>query len=124
MTTEAKSQASAQVFYDGSCPLCSREIAFYRARSGAEQVNWVDVSLFPTEELAPGLTKSRALARLHVLNGQGELVSGGAAFTVIWSLLPGFAWLARLFKGASMARALEWTYVRFLAVRQRYLLKS
>lgn len=71
----------------------------------------------------PGLRKSDALERFHVLNAQGELVSGGAAFAHIWSLLPGFAWLERLFRSAPMARLLEWAYVRFLAVRQRILAK-
>lgn len=32
------------VFYDGDCPLCQREIAFYRRRSGAERIRWIDVA--------------------------------------------------------------------------------
>ena len=29
------------VFYDGACPLCDREISFYKRRRGAEGVRWI-----------------------------------------------------------------------------------
>ncbi len=115
---EGKSETAARVFYDGSCPICSREIGFYQKRSGAEKIDWVDVSKAEAGEVVPGLSKANALDRLHVLNPAGELVSGGAAFTLIWSQLPGFSWLARVFKRPLMARVLERAYAFFLAVRR------
>ena len=32
------------IYYDGSCPLCRREIAFYRRQPGSERLDWMDVS--------------------------------------------------------------------------------
>jgi predicted DCC family thiol-disulfide oxidoreductase YuxK len=32
------------VYYDGGCPICAREIGFYRARPGAEGFDWVNVA--------------------------------------------------------------------------------
>lgn len=115
---------AARVFYDGSCPICSREIGFYQKRSGAEKIDWVDVSQAEAGEVAPGLSKANALDRLHVMNPAGELVSGGAAFTLIWSQLPGFSWLASVFNRPLMAGLLEWAYDFFLAVRRRRAQKS
>ncbi len=121
---EGKSETAARVFYDGSCPICSREIGFYQKRSGAEKIDWVDVSRAEAGEVVPGLTKASALERLHVMNSTGALVSGGAAFTLIWSRLPGFAWLAGVFERPFMARILERAYDGFLALRRGRAQKS
>ena len=107
------------VFYDGACPLCDREISFYRRRKGAGGVSWVDVSRSPEEEVAPGLSKERALARFHVRNADGTIVSGGAAFAGLWAVLPGFRLLGRLFQIRPLTWALNRAYVLFLGFRPR-----
>jgi len=121
---QEKTEDAAKVFYDGSCPICSREIGFYQKRAGAEKIDWVDVSLAKAGEVAPGLSKATALERLYVMNPAGELVSGGAAFTLIWSQLPGFAWLAGVFRRPLMAGILERAYDFFLTVRRGRTQKS
>ena len=63
------------VFYDGACPLCEREISFYRCRKGAEGIAWVDVSRSSEDEVTPGLSKNQALARFHIMDADGILVS-------------------------------------------------
>ena len=62
---------SLTVFYDGACPLCDREIAFYRSRRGAERVSWVDLTASTHETIAPGLSRQAALARFHLHGYQG-----------------------------------------------------
>ena len=86
------------VFYDGACPLCDREIAFYRGRRGSEDVSWVDVSVTSVADVAPGLSKNQALARFHVMQADGTLVSGGRAFAELWAALPGFRPWGRLLR--------------------------
>jgi demethoxyubiquinone hydroxylase (CLK1/Coq7/Cat5 family) len=107
------------VFYDGACPLCDREISFYRRRKGADGVSWVDVSRSPEEEVAPGLSKEQALARFHVLNADGTVTSGGAAFAGLWAVLPGFRLLGRLFQVRPLTWALNRSYLLFLKIRPR-----
>lgn len=46
------------VYYDGGCPVCSREINFYRHRPGGESLAWVDV----TCEIAPNCDPVRRAA--------------------------------------------------------------
>ena len=84
------------VFFDGGCPLCRREIAFYRRRRGAERVRWVDLKAAGERSLPPGLTRQAALARMHVQLADGRLVDGAPAFLAMWRALPAFrpaAWL-------------------------------
>lgn len=105
------------VFYDGACPLCAREISFYRDRSGGDQICWLDVSRTEAQEIPAGLSRDEALARFHVLTPEGRLLSGGAAFAQLWSVLPGFRLLGRISKAGSMPWLLEKAYVGFLQVR-------
>lgn len=105
------------VFYDGACPLCHREIAFYRGREGADEIAWVDVSRTAEDEVAPGLSKDSALARFHVLRSDGSVVSGGRAFAELWTALPGFRLLGRVFRARPLAWTLNRAYVLFLKYR-------
>lgn len=107
------------VFYDGGCPLCEREIAFYRRRRGADRLMWIDLSRSTQEEVAPGLSRQAALARFHVRHGDGRLVSGGAAFAALWAALPGFRPLGRALQQPPFAWVIDRAYPLFLRVRPR-----
>jgi predicted DCC family thiol-disulfide oxidoreductase YuxK len=78
------------VHYDVACPLCRREIDFYRGRGGAGLVEWVDAAGSDAELLAPDLVRADALARFHVRLPDGTLESGSRGFAALWSVLPGF----------------------------------
>ena len=78
------------VYFDGSCPLCRREIAIYQRLPQALSMAWVDVS---TGQDTGGLSCEAAMARFHVRDSQGRLFSGAAAFSVMWRLFPaGAGW--------------------------------
>lgn len=105
------------VFYDGACPLCEREIAFYQRRKGADAVDWVDVSTHGDGEVVPGLSHEQAMARFHVVDRDGKLASGGQAFAQLWMTLPGFAWIGKIVQVQPLAWILERAYRAFLVFR-------
>lgn len=105
------------VFYDGACPLCLREIKFYRCRRGADAVAWRDVSQGDTEQILPGLSRCDALRRFHVQTSEGVLVSGAAAFAALWRVLPAFRWLGQIASAPLVLWFLEHAYRVFLKVR-------
>lgn len=106
------------VFYDGACPLCSREIGFYRTCAGADAVAWVDVSQADdATPVAPGLSREAALAALHVRTADGRLVSGGQAFARLWTALPAFRRLGRMGRSRPGAWLLDGAYRLFLRLR-------
>lgn len=113
----ATGQGNITVFYDSACPLCHREIAFYRRRRGAEAVRWTDVSGAGDDPLVPGLTRSRARARFHVQCADGTLISGGAAFARLWLALPGFRLCGRIVQAWPLSWLLARGYDLFLRVR-------
>ncbi|HQT90177.1 MAG TPA: DUF393 domain-containing protein [Acidiphilium sp.] len=105
------------VYYDGGCPVCSREINFYRHRPGGESLAWVDVTQAEESALGPGLSRAAALARIHVRRSDGKVVDGAAAFAVIWSSMPGLRWLGRLLGIPPFDAIAELGYATFLRIR-------
>lgn len=107
------------IFYDGGCPLCAREIAFYRRRAGADRLAWIDVATWRAEEGVGGLSKAAALARFHVMTADGRLFQGGRAFAHLWRALPAFRLLGWLGLSPPVAWLLDRGYDWFLLRRPR-----
>lgn len=105
------------VYYDGQCPVCSREIAAYRRQAGAERCSWVDASACPDGQLGADLDREGALARMHVRRADGQLVSGALAFATLWQALPAWRRWGRIAAWRPLNTVLEWGYRGFLAAR-------
>lgn len=116
----AQSEPILTVFYDGACPLCTREIGFYRRQHGARNIRWVDVSGDCVTDLPGGLDRSTALRRFHVVQAGGTLLSGARAFAEVWANLPAFSPLGRLAKVKPVTIVLEHAYRGLLFVRPFY----
>jgi predicted DCC family thiol-disulfide oxidoreductase YuxK len=113
MTSQAA--PAATVYFDGACPICSREVTAYRGLAGADRLDFVDASACAA--LGQGLTRDAALARMHVRRADGSLASGAAAFVEIWRHLPRLAWAARLASLPLVLPVLEIGYRAFLRIR-------
>jgi predicted DCC family thiol-disulfide oxidoreductase YuxK len=106
------------VYYDASCPLCSMEIAHYRACEGAKGLVFLDVS-DPACQMPADLDRQQALARFHVRLADGSLRSGAAGFVALWDQLPRWRWLSRIARQPVILSWLETAYVLILPVRPR-----
>jgi predicted DCC family thiol-disulfide oxidoreductase YuxK len=74
--------AALTVLYDGAGPLCRREMAVYRDLQPLQQgstVCFADVSNTAVP-LPEGTTREQLMARFHVQDRDGQLLSGAAAF--------------------------------------------
>lgn len=107
------------VFFDGACPLCSREIAHYRRIDKTQRLHWVDAYNQQDVLAGYGLDLQRAMAELHVLDDSGHWHRGVDAFIVIWDHLPGYRWLARLISITGLRTPLGFAYRHFAAWRYR-----
>jgi len=107
---------SLTVLYDGACPLCRREIGVYRGLPSSTPVCFADVSDL-AQPLPAGTTREQLLARFHVRDTDGQLLSGAQAFLALWGALPGWRWLAWFGRLPGAAWAMERVYRLFLWVR-------
>ena len=103
------------VYFDGSCPLCQREIAIYRRRPQSKLIDWVDVSA--GQDLGARLSCEAAMARVHVRDSRGRLFSGAAAFSRMWRVFPGWRWLGWLSAWPPLSWLFEGAYRSFLPLR-------
>jgi len=117
-TKPTKASPALTVLYDGACPLCKREIGVYRNLRSDTPVCFADVS-DASVSLPSGTTRQQLLARFHVQRESGELLSGAQAFLALWSVMPGWRWLALAGRVPGVAWLLERTYRLFLRVRPR-----
>ncbi len=116
-TTETNQMPGAlTVLYDGACPLCRREIGVYRHLPSDTLVCFADVS-DAAVSLPSGTTRQQLLSRFHVQRHDGELLSGAQAFLALWSVLPGWRWLARAGRLPGAAWLMERAYRFFLRGR-------
>ncbi|MBE0511188.1 MAG: DUF393 domain-containing protein [Chromatiales bacterium] len=105
-----------QVFYDGDCPLCAKEINIYRGLDSHTPIHWRDISK-ESDKLPAGVTQETLLKRFHVIDSQGQLQSGANAFIALWASLPGWRWLARLAAIPGVRPLMEVSYRGFLRIR-------
>jgi predicted DCC family thiol-disulfide oxidoreductase YuxK len=84
-----------EIIYNGSCPICSREVNGYARYAQAKALPLTFTDLTATDLNALGLTPDEAAKRLHVLH-EGKLVAGVDAFAILWGEMPRFRWLAHL----------------------------
>ena len=76
-----------EVFFDGKCGLCSKEISYYQSIAPNGIFVWMDIANDPAPLLNYGITQADALRHLHVRDTLGNWHKGAEAFIIIWNQL-------------------------------------
>ena len=84
-----------KVYFNDSCNICRMEINHYKKISNSD-LEWVDIT--NNEEAIKMTSKSQKelLRRLHVIS-DGEVIGGAKAFIIIWSKIPKYKFLSKIF---------------------------
>lgn len=80
--------AFLQVFYDGACPLCSREVRHYQAKDRLHHIAWIDIAAPGFDARAYGLDPQRVQQVMYARAADGTVFIEVAAFVKIWEALP------------------------------------
>ena len=84
-----------KVFFNDSCNVCRLEINHYK-KIADNNLEWIDIT--NNDEALKLTSKSQAelLRRLHVIE-DGKVIGGAKAFIIIWSKIPKYNFLAKIF---------------------------
>ena len=105
------------IYYDGLCPLCSREIDHYRKQKGSENLLFIDITSPNFDPIKEGLDPLRVHQVMHVRTSDGQIKTGVDAFIVIWKNLPKYHWLSRWAQKSLVRPILNMGYLAFAFVR-------
>ena len=108
-----------EVFYDGACPLCSREIDMLRRRDHQARIRFTDIAAAGFDASSLGLTWEALMARIHGRLPDGTLIEGVEVFRRLYAAV-GFRRLVRVSRAPGISHLLALAYHLFAKNRLRF----
>jgi predicted DCC family thiol-disulfide oxidoreductase YuxK len=91
-------QKTLKVFFDGGCPICSRELIHLKKRKQTGTVEYISFSCSGELEKYTDLFDFQsAMSQIHALDSSGKVLKGVEAFSELYSRVD-LQWLAFLLK--------------------------
>lgn len=108
-----------EVFYDGGCPLCVREIGLLRALDRRGRIRFTDIEARGFDPGPLGTTYEALMERIHGRLPDGRLIAGVEVFRRLYGAvgLAPLVWISRL---PGIALLLEIAYEIFADHRLRW----
>jgi predicted DCC family thiol-disulfide oxidoreductase YuxK len=109
-----------EVFYDGECPLCSREIRGLQKLDKHHRIVFTDIAAQSGAARASsvGLERDQLMARIHGLTADGRVVEGVEVFRQLYGSI-GFDTLVAMTRLPGIRNALDVAYTLFAKNRLR-----
>ena len=121
MKTETASPTNdwkVEVFYDGDCPLCMREIRMLMGRDRAGSIRFTNIAASGFDAHAVGLDPSTLMKKIHGRLPSGEFIEGVEVFRRLYDAV-GFGALVKLSRAKGVSHALDAAYSLFAKNRLR-----
>jgi predicted DCC family thiol-disulfide oxidoreductase YuxK len=103
------------VWFDGDCPLCTREISLVRKLDKRRAISFVDITA--AGSVCP-INPTELLARFHAQE-DGIMLSGAAAFAAMWRAIPALRPFGLAARNRIILSVLERLYTVFLRHRPK-----
>ena len=84
-----------KVYFNDSCNICRMEINHYKKIANSD-LEWIDITNNDEAIKITSKSQKELLSRLHVIN-DGEVIGGAKAFIIIWSKIPKYKILSKIF---------------------------
>jgi predicted DCC family thiol-disulfide oxidoreductase YuxK len=107
-----------EVYYDGQCPLCSREMRMLRRLDKRGRIRFVDITAPGFDPSAVGITREALMSRIHARLPDGTVVEGVEVFRRLYAAV-GFPRLAAVTRWPGLAQLLDLGYRWFARNRLR-----
>jgi predicted DCC family thiol-disulfide oxidoreductase YuxK len=107
-----------EVFFDGACPLCRREINLLRRWDKRQRIRFTDIAAAGFDPQLTGKTLEDLMARIHGRLPDGTLIEGVEVFRRLYTAA-GFRWLVAITRLPGLSSLLNLGYRLFAANRLR-----
>jgi predicted DCC family thiol-disulfide oxidoreductase YuxK len=107
-----------QIFYDGACPLCLREMRMIQGRDRRRRIRFVDIAAADFDAASVGLSWQTLMDRIHGRLPDGTLVEGVEVFRRLYAAI-GFGPLVALTRLPGIRQLLDLAYRAFARHRLR-----
>lgn len=119
MSVATAEQDRFEVFFDGDCPLCRREIDMLRRMDRSNRIQFTDITDPSFEPQSLGVGGDRLMERIHGRMPNGELVEGVEVFRQLYTRV-GFASAVAFSRLPGVSQMLDWTYAFFAPRRLKW----
>jgi predicted DCC family thiol-disulfide oxidoreductase YuxK len=112
------SDVDIEVFFDGACPLCTREIGMLRRRDRRGRIRFVDIAEAGFDPATVGVSWATLMERIHGRLPDGTLIHGVEVFRRLYAAI-GFGTLVALSRLPGISQLLDLAYHAFARHRLR-----
>ena len=113
-----------KVFFNNSCNVCRLEINHYK-KIADSNLEWIDITNNDEALKITSKSQEELLRRLHVID-DGKVIGGAKAFIIIWSKIPKYKILAKIFSFKPLFIIFHYIYeivAYFLFLKNKHQLK-
>lgn len=115
---QAAPAVALEAYYDGACPICSREVAALRRLDRGGHIRFTDLAAPGFDAAAVGIPWADLMDRIHARLPDGTVVEGVEVFRRIYAAL-GYRWLVAPTRLPGVRQLLDLAYRTFARNRMR-----
>lgn len=107
-----------QVFFDGHCPLCMREIRLLRRLDRRQRIRFTDIAAPGFDARAWGTDQATLMGHIHGRLPDGQWITGVEVFRQLYAAV-GLGWLVAITRLPGLSHLLDAAYEVFARNRLR-----
>ena len=108
-----------EVFYDGDCPLCIREINMLRRLDKKNKIKFTDIAGPDFAEQRGTVAWQALMDRIHGKLPDGTMIVGVEVFRRLYTAV-GFGWIVAVTRWPGVSHLLDWGYKVFAKNRLKW----
>lgn len=108
-----------EVYFDGACPLCTREVGFLRRRDKHNRISFTDIAAPSFDPSSSGKTMDELMAEIHARLPDGTMIKGVEVFRRLYSAI-GLGPIVALTRLPIVSQGLDVAYRVFAKNRLRF----
>ena len=105
-----------EVFYDGDCPLCRREIGFFKKKDRKRLIRFRDIQRIDFASAGIPKTYQQLMGEIHGRLPDGTWIIGVEVFRRLYSAI-GWNWIVAITRWPVVLQSLDWAYQFFAKQR-------